>query len=175
MPKGAKISFWLEKSLCCTCSRGRKWTVSKNLQIYFFTSNLQQNFWACHLQWAFHLFSPFHYHLFSDNNLISPNQPGFRSSDCCVNQLIAITHEIYVVWWPTWNEGIFIRYISKAFDKVWHGGFLLKLSLNGIFENLLNLLKFLRHFLYFLKQRVVLNGQNSSWENVNAWVPQGSI
>ena len=49
---------------------------------------------------------------------------------------------------------------------------LLKLSLNGISGNLS---KHLRDFLYSRKQQVVLNGQNSSWENVNAGVPQGSI
>ena len=68
-------------------------------------------------------------------------------------------------------RGVFLD-ISKAFDKVWHEGLLLKLSLNGISGNLL---KLLRDFLYCRKQRVVLNGQNSSWENVNAGVPQGSI
>ena len=31
---------------------------------------------------------------FNDNNLISPKQSGFRPGDSCVNQLIAITHEI---------------------------------------------------------------------------------
>ena len=31
---------------------------------------------------------------FTENNLISPNQSGFRPGDSCVNQLIAITHEI---------------------------------------------------------------------------------
>ena len=68
-------------------------------------------------------------------------------------------------------RGVFLH-ISKAFDKVWHEGLLLKLLLNGISGNLL---KLLRDFLYCRKQRVVLNGQNSSWENVNAGVPQGSI
>ena len=38
-----------------------------------------------------------------------------------------------------------------------------------------NLLKLLRDCLYCRKQRVVLNGQSSSWESVNARVPQGSI
>ena len=32
---------------------------------------------------------------FTENNLISPNQSGFRPGDSCVNQLLAITHEIY--------------------------------------------------------------------------------
>ena len=101
--------------------------------------------------------------------MISPNQSGFRPGDSCVNQLIAITHKIY----KSFDDGLWVFLdISKAFDKVWHKGLLLKLSLNGISGNLL---KLLRDFLYCRKQRVVLNGQNSSWENVNAGVPQGSI
>ena len=68
-------------------------------------------------------------------------------------------------------KGVFID-ISKGFDNVRHKGLLLKLSLNGISGNLL---KPLRDFLYCRKQQVVLNGQNSSWQNVNAGVTQGSI
>ena len=37
------------------------------------------------------------------------------------------------------------------------------------------MLKLLRDFLNCGKHQVVLNGQNSSWENVNAGIPQGSI
>ena len=33
----------------------------------------------------------------------------------------------------------------------------------------------LKFFLTDRKQRVVLNGQTSSWENVNFGVPQGSV
>ena len=32
---------------------------------------------------------------FTENYLISPNQSEFRTGDSCVNQLLAITHEIY--------------------------------------------------------------------------------
>ena len=33
----------------------------------------------------------------------------------------------------------------------------------------------LKNFLTDRKQRVVLNGQTSTWENVNSGVPQGSV
>ena len=51
-------------------------------------------------------------------------------------------------------------------------GLLFKLEQNGINGHLLKVLK---DFLYSRKQRVVLNGQNSSWSDVFAGVPQGSI
>ena len=47
-----------------------------------------------------------------------------------------------------------------------------KLKQNGTSGNLLNLLS---NFLRNRKQRVVLNGQTSSWADVNAGVPQGSM
>ena len=93
---------------------------------------------------------------FTENNLICPNQSRFRTGDSCVNQLLAIiTHEIY----KSFDEGFEVRGvfldISKAFDKVWHEGLLLKLNQNGISGNLLKLLS---DFLSYRKQRVVLNG-----------------
>ena len=35
------------------------------------------------------------YEFFTENNLISPNQSGFKPGDSCINQLLSITHEIY--------------------------------------------------------------------------------
>ena len=54
--------------------------------------------------------------------------------------------------------------ISKAFD--WHDGIIYKLTQNEISGNLLN---HLEEFLKESKQRVVLNGQVSTWENINPW------
>ena len=55
---------------------------------------------------------------------------------------------------------------------MWHDAIIYKLIQNGISENLLNLLG---DFLKERKQRVVLNGQVSTWKNINAGVPQRSI
>ena len=62
--------------------------------------------------------------------------------------------------------------ISKAFNKVWHEGTIFKPQQNGILDDLLNSLP---DFLRNRKQRVTPNGQSSSWTNVNARVPEGSI
>ena len=62
--------------------------------------------------------------------------------------------------------------ISKAFDKVWHAGLIYKLHQNGICGDLINILN---DFLTNRKQRVVLNGQCSSWVDIRAGVPQASI
>ena len=62
--------------------------------------------------------------------------------------------------------------ISKAFDRVWHDGLLYKLERCGISGKLLFLVT---SFLKDRKQRTVLNGQCSSWGDISAGVPQGSI
>ena len=92
---------------------------------------------------------------FIENELISPNQSGFKLGDYCINELLAITHEIYKL-----DDGFEVRDvfqdISKAFDKVWHEGLIFELKQNGIYGSLLNLLG---DFLRNRKQRLLLNGQ----------------
>ena len=112
------------------------------------------------------------FEFFSENELISHNQSGFKPGDSCIKQLLCITHNIY----QSLDDGLETRAvflnISKTFDKVWHEGLLFKLKQNGISGNLLN---FVTNFLYQRKQRVVLNGQHLSWTNIEAGVPEGSI
>ena len=107
-----------------------------------------------------------------ENDLVSENQSGFKPSDSCVNHLLSITYEICKSFDDKWEvRGVFLD-ISKAFDKVWHQGVILKLKQNCISGNLL---KIIEDFLSNRYQRVVLNGQSSGWAAVNAGVPQGSI
>ena len=85
---------------------------------------------------------------------------------------MCITHEIY----QSLDDGLETRAaffdISKAFDKALHEGLLFKLKQNGISGNLLNVIT---DFMDLREQRVVLNGQHSSWNNVQTGVSQGSI
>ena len=62
--------------------------------------------------------------------------------------------------------------MSKAFDKVWHEGLLFKLQQNGIKGDLLDLLK---SYLSSRKQRVLINGFESEWGEIESGVPQGSV
>ena len=108
----------------------------------------------------------------SKEDLICHNQSGFKPGDSCVYQLLSISHEIRKSFDNNLEvRGIFLD-ISKAFDRVWHDGLLYKLKQNGIKGNLMKLLS---SFLNNRKQRVLLNGRFSSWRNISAGVPQGSI
>ena len=112
------------------------------------------------------------YEYFIENELISPSQSGFKPGDSCINQLLSITHDIYQSFDNGFEvRGVFLD-ISKAFDKVWHKVLIYKLKQSGVAGNLLNTLA---DFLKDRKQRVVLNGQNSTWINAEAGVSQGSI
>ena len=57
------------------------------------------------------------FEFFSENELISHNQSGFKPGDSCINQLLCITHDIY----QSLDNGLETRAvfldISKAFSS----------------------------------------------------------
>ena len=109
---------------------------------------------------------------FTENNLIWQNQSGFKQGDSCTNQLLSVTRQIYKSVSDVHETRSVVLDMSKAFDKVWHKDLILKLKQNGISGNFLSTLT---EFLTIRKQRVVLNGQLSSWSNIEPSIPQGSL
>ena len=77
----------------------------------------------------------------SDNKLLSPDQSGFRLSGSWINQRFSINHEIL----NSFDKVIEVRGIfpdiSKAFDKAWHSGLILKPRQNSIREILSTIYK----------------------------------
>ena len=93
------------------------------------------------------------FRVFLANNLLAPNQSGFK-------QVTLVLISLYQLLMKFEVRSIFLD-MSKAFDKVWHEGIIFKLKQNGISDDLLS------DYLRNRKQRVTLNGQSSSWTNVN--------
>ena len=117
------------------------------------------------------VFKHFYNHL-HNNNILTSLQSGFIPGDSTVNQLTYL----YNTFCQALDSGKEVRVVfcdvSKAFDRIWHEGLLLKFEAAGITGNLLT---WLRSYLTDRRQRVVLPGVQSNWNNIRAGVPQGSI
>ena len=112
------------------------------------------------------------FNFFSTNNVITSLQSGFVPGDSIANQLV----DIYNTFSKALDDGLEVKAvfcdISKAFDRVWHKGLLLKLKSVGLSGSLLG---WFQNYLSDRKQKVVLPRVSSTWVSINAVVPQGSI
>ena len=112
------------------------------------------------------------YSFLNDNNLLIPNQFGFRnqhSTDHAIIQLCdkiitAISNKEHAV-------GIFMD-LSKAFDTINHNILIYKLRSYGIRGKVLN---WFEDYLRNRQQFVAFKGHNSNITNISCGVPQGSI
>ncbi len=109
---------------------------------------------------------------FLSNNLILPSQHGFMPSKSCATNLL----EFFEVATKAVDDGdpfdiVFLDF-AKAFDKVPVASLLAKLEALGVTGHLL---RWIKNWLRDRVQRVVLNGEASSWEAVLSGMPQGSI
>ena len=107
-----------------------------------------------------------------DNFVISTFQSGFLPGKSTVTQLAEVYHHFCNAIDRNKEIRVVFLDISKAFDRVWHTGLLYKLHKSGISNGLL---LWFKNYLSDRQQRVVISGEFSSWQDIKAGVPQGSV
>ena len=106
------------------------------------------------------------------HNLITPNQSGFLPTHSTVYQLLDTYNDICSALDRNITTQAIFFDISKAFDKVWHRGLIAKMKAIGIRGQLL---AWFEDYLSNRKQAVVIAGEISSYQTIQAGVPQGSV
>ena len=106
------------------------------------------------------------------HKLINPSQHGFLKARSYLTNLLCFFEEI--TKWVDEGSPVDVIYLDfqKAFDKVPHQRLILKLTLNGMGNSIIN---WIEQWLTGRKQRIVVDGEVSSWKSVLSGVPQGSV
>ena len=107
------------------------------------------------------------------HKLINPSQHGFLKAKSCLTNLLCFLEEI--TKWVDDGSPVDVIYLDfqKAFDnKVPHQRLFRKLKSHGMGNSLIN---WIEHWLTDRRQRVVVDGEVSSWKSVLSGVLQGSV
>ena len=106
------------------------------------------------------------------HKLINTSQHGFLKARSCLTNLLCFLEEI--TKWVDDGSPVDVIYLDfqKAFDKVPHQRLILKLKSHGMGNSIIN---WIEQWLTDRRQRVVVDGEVSSWKSVLSGVPQGSV
>ena len=106
------------------------------------------------------------------HKLINTSQHGFLKARSCLTNLLCFFEEI--TKWVDDGSPVDVIYLDfqKAFDKVPHQRLILKLKSHGMGNSIIN---WIEQWLTDRRQRVVEDGEVSSWKSVLSGVPQGSV
>ena len=106
------------------------------------------------------------------HKLINTSQHGFLKARSCLTNLLCFFEEI--TKWVDDGSPVDVIYLDfqKAFDKVPHQRLILKLKSHGMGNSIIN---WIEQWLTDRRQRVVVDGEVSSWKSVLSGVPQGSV
>lgn len=109
--------------------------------------------------------------LIDSKNLLPPEQFGFRSKHSTVHQTTRLVEHITSSFNSRQRTGAVFLDVSKAFDKVWHNGLLIKLFQQDL---PLPMIQMTNSFLTNRTFRVKINSDLSTPRLATAGVPQGS-
>ena len=108
----------------------------------------------------------------SKHSILTDCQHGFRVRRSCETQLITLAHELASSLDKSVQTDMIILDFSKAFDKVPHKRLLGKIAFYGVRGSTLGWIK---AFLSYRTQQVVVDGAKSAQVPVISGVPQGTV
>ena len=103
--------------------------------------------------------------------LILPSQHGFMPAKSCLTNLLEYLETLTRLVDEGHPVDVVYLDFAKAFDKVPHQRLLMQMKAHSIMGKVV---EWVEAWLSGRKQRVVLNGKTSRWEEVKSGVPQGS-
>ena len=112
------------------------------------------------------------YNYILEHSLLYVYQSGFLKGHSTVYQLLEIYHNVCQYLDKKLSTIIIFCSISKAFDRVWHIGFIQKLRSYGISSKVLNWVK---DYISNRQQVVFINNETSYYGDIKAGVPQDSV